>query len=275
MADGKTRGEFQFDDAIVVASHPRSGTHLVIDLLRRQFSCCESPPAFSPLGREPYGNLDQLVSESAATSDREIARIAKAARPLLKTHRRPDFFARCQYTAPIVPQRMEFARQVMARAPKIYVYRSVSDVMRSLFLMTYPNAEVPFGQFIREVRGPWSRVGWWAVHLVEWMRAERTHLVFYDELLREPKAVVTRLGEFIGEEPLMRSPILPQAPSSPHLERLQKLLLLRRESTALMSFGKRPAAVRTMPEDLVFMRQEATRVDPGLPGLPDGASRPA
>jgi len=273
MGDGKSRGEFQFDDAIVVASHPRSGTHLVIDVLRRQFPCCESPRAFAPAGQEPYGNLDLLVSQSAATADREIARIAKTARPLLKTHRRPDFFARCQYTAAVVPERVDFAEQVMARAAKICVYRSVSDVMRSLFLMTYPNADAAFGQFIREVRGPRSRVGWWAMHLAEWMHAERTHLVFYDELLREPETVVTSLGEFIGEEPLMRSPILPPAPSSPHLERLKKLLLLRRDSTALMSYGKRP--VRVMPEDLAFMRQEAIRIDAGLPGLPDGALKSA
>lgn len=270
----RSRDDFHVNGAIVVASHPRSGTHLVIDLLRRQFPPCEPARTQFLLGREPYWNLDELFSGSGATAERQISRMASVARPVLKTHRRPDFAARCQYTNEIVPERATFAHAVMARATKIYIYRPVFNVMTSLYVMVHPQGEIPFTAFIREMRGPWSRVGWWAMHLSEWMRAERTLLVSYDELMRDSAVVLSRLGEFIGEKPLMRLPVLPRRPSSIHLERLRKLVPLRRDSTALMSYSRHTVCVRPTSEDLTFMREDAMRIDPRLPGLPDADFAP-
>jgi len=260
------RAEFFIDGAIVVASHPRSGTHLVMDLLRRQFPSCEPPRRQFFLGN-PYWNLDEIVCETTVATERGIARMAYTDRPVLKTHRRPDFFANCQYTRSVAPERASFAHEVMMRAAKIYVYRSVPNVMKSLYAMVHPSGGVPFGSFIREVRGPWSRVGWWATHLSEWMRAEHTLLVCYEELMRNPVSSVRRLADFVGEEALMRVPVLPQPPSSLYLERFRKLLSLRRESTALMFYGKKTATIRPSLADLDFMREEAMRIDPRLTGL--------
>lgn len=190
-------------------------------------------------------------------------------RPLLKTHRRPDFFANCQYTMNVVPERRWFAHEVMTRAAKIYIYRSVPDVMKSLYAMVHPAGDVPFSCFIREVRGPWSRVGWWAMHLFEWMQAERTLLMSYEELVRDPATAVRSIAEFVGETPLMRLPVLPKPPSSLYMQRLRKLLPLRRDSTALMHCGKQRTPISLCLEDLKFMRAEAMRVEPRLPGFPE------
>src|SRR6516164_1522873 len=93
--------ESSIDAAIVVASHPRSGTHLVMDLLRRHFSRCEPPRSRFFLG-DPYWNLDEIVSASGAAMELKIGRMVDVGRPVLKTHRRPDFFANCQFTRDIV-----------------------------------------------------------------------------------------------------------------------------------------------------------------------------
>jgi hypothetical protein len=261
------RDRFSVDSAIIVASHPRSGTHLVIDLLRRQFPNCEPSRSQFFLG-DPYWNFDEIVSTSGGATERKIARMGDVGRPVLKTHRRPDYFANCQFTNSILPERTGFAREVMMRAARIYVYRSALAVMKSLYAMGCRTGEVPFSSFIREVRGPWSRVGWWAAHLSEWRRTEGTLLISYEELVRDPASAVGQIAKFIGETPLMRLPVLPRSPVSPYLERLRKLLPMRRESTALMTYGKQAPRIRLSPEDLEFMREEAMRIDPLLSELP-------
>lgn len=250
--------------SIVVASHPRSGTHLVIDLLRRQFPQCAPPRTRLLLGREPYWNLDELLSVAGRQGVREIARMADVGRAVLKTHRRPDFFAPCQFTNPVLPEHAAFVRSIMARAAKIYVYRSVADTMKSLYAFVCPKREVPFATFIREIRGPWDRVGWWAMHVGEWSEAQRTLLVSYDTLLRDPEATLLRIAAFVGETPLMRTPILPRAPSSANAQRLKRILALHRESTAFMSYGSRRDEIRPTEDDLAFMRGETEGMDAGL-----------
>lgn len=261
--------------AVVVASHPRSGTHLVIDLLRRQFPSCEPPRDQWSFGRDPYWNLDELFSSPAPEIDREIERLAYVARPLLKTHRRPDFFASCQYTNPVVPEREALAGAVMTNAAMIFVYRNVVDVMMSLYAMVDPQRTVPFDRFIREVRGPLSRVGWWARHLAEWRKAERTLLVSYEGLLRDPARELERLAAFLGEMPSGRSPILPGRPSSNLVERFKRLLRIRRESTALGSHTVRSDKPVLSESDRAFIREEIARIDTDIAAtIPaDGQSR--
>lgn len=182
---------------IVVASHPRSGTHLIIDLLRRQFVGCAPSGLRMPFADVPYWNLDDLVSTAGAQIDREIVRLDAVRRPIFKTHRRPDFFANCQYTSQVIPERMAFTSAVKDSAVHIFVYRDVIAVMKSLYSMVEPEGGASFGAFIREVRGPLSRVGWWARHLVEWRNAERTLTVAYAALLRDPAAEIERIGRFL------------------------------------------------------------------------------
>jgi len=253
--------------AIVVASHPRSGTHLVIDLLRRQFPACEPARGHLSAGGDPYWNLDELLSSSAPGIDREIERLCQVARPLLKTHRRPDFFANCQYTSPVLSEREAFARMLMSRAATIFVHRNVVDVMISLYAMVDPQRTVPFERFIREVRGPLSRLGWWARHLAEWRQAERTLLVSYEELLHDPARELGRIAAFLGEMPVGRAPILPGRPASTWVERTKRLLRMRRESTALGSHKVRSDRPVLSERDMAFIGEEIARVDPALAAM--------
>ena len=249
--------------AIVVASHPRSGTHLMIDLLRRQFRCCQPVKGGWFSGNLLYWNLDELLSESDSRAERSLLSSSQVTRPILKTHRRPDFFAPCQFTSAVREERGAYARTLMAGASKIYMYRPVIKVLTSLYAMSHPTSEVPFSAFIRELRGPWSRPKWWAVHLSEWMRASRTIVVSYDEALSNPESSVQRIADFLGEPALNRSPLLPNPPSSATVERLKRYLNLHRESTALMSYTK--PSVLPSTGDLEFVRDEIREIDPSLP----------
>jgi hypothetical protein len=72
---------------IIVASHPRSGTHLLIDCLRLNFAECHSWKY--PLERinRLYLSWASLCGEAPHLTDRASARtLARVARPLVKTH---------------------------------------------------------------------------------------------------------------------------------------------------------------------------------------------
>ena len=72
---------------IVIASHPRSGTHLTIDLLRKQFAECKSWKMPGELLDRLYFALESFapkfnpLSESAALNI-----LQRATRPIIKTH---------------------------------------------------------------------------------------------------------------------------------------------------------------------------------------------
>lgn len=78
---------------IIVASHPRSGTHLTMDLLRKQFPVCATY-------KFPTQSLDQLYLALEALSAppresiseaRALKILKKSQRPIIKTHACPTF----------------------------------------------------------------------------------------------------------------------------------------------------------------------------------------
>lgn len=76
---------------ILVASHPRSGTHLALDLLRKQFPVCASYKLPGQTLDRLYLALEALsapanqsISESTA-----LKILSKSSRPLTKTHSDP------------------------------------------------------------------------------------------------------------------------------------------------------------------------------------------
>lgn len=95
MATLNTNNKTNFKDIgkpILIASHPRSGTHLTIDLLRKQFLECKSWKQLGePLDRlyfalESFAPLNNPLSEDIALNI-----LSRAKRPIIKTHCDPQF----------------------------------------------------------------------------------------------------------------------------------------------------------------------------------------
>jgi hypothetical protein len=184
---------------LVVASHMRSGTHLTIDLLRR------NAPAVSAR----YLNLDRLMPDhgeplSLADFERELAR--RGDWPVLKTHApaAPGWF-------PAADPRSARAAALLAAARVVYVVRDGRDVLVSLYHYMRRYSERVRGQsfetFLRDrddffqacpAFAGLDRVGAWARHVEGWLLEPRATVVRYEDLLArlEPtlRGALARLG---------------------------------------------------------------------------------
>jgi hypothetical protein len=169
---------------LVVASHMRSGTHLTIDLLRR------NAPAVSAR----YLNLDRLMEGhgeplALAAFERELAR--RGSTPVLKTHTpaAPGWF-------PGSDERSARAAELLARSRLVYVVRDGRDVLVSLFHYMRRYSQRVRGQsfehFLRDRDDFFQacpafegldRVGAWALHVEGWLADPRAVVIRYEDLV--------------------------------------------------------------------------------------------
>lgn len=193
---------------IVVASFPRSGTHLTIDFLRRNFAACK-------IRKRPWGYLDNLYSNLdrlspaiawGQTPQEAVEIMGRCARPIVKTHAFPDFRRFMPGYMEMGEVGEEFGRAMCTRAKVIYVMRDVRDVACSQHL--WARGDLSGGPedlraFVRESgdRGL-TLPQQWQEHAAAWRAETGTFMLQFEQIVREPEETVRRLAEFIGEEPL-------------------------------------------------------------------------
>ena len=184
---------------VLVASHRRSGTHLTLDLIRRNFPACM--PRMLPLENphDSYLNLDRFeAGHPVACGEREALRIlSKARRPLLKTHSEPGYDA-------VDPARRPFLEGLLAKAKTIYVWRDGKKVMCSMWTWRRvfdPAARVPFSEFIRQTddRGR-SRVRVWGEHVSAWRAQPGVLVVDFERIVRDTHTLIEEIASFNPEQ---------------------------------------------------------------------------
>ncbi len=226
---------------IVVASHPRSGTHLTLDTFRRQFRECRSWKYWGePLDRL-YLNLESLMRREGALGEAAARRILRrAARPLVKTHALPG------YRAFYLPDEHHdlpaaWVEWLGREASVCYVYRDGRDVMCSYHLYMKGHdaaAYCSIGEFMRQRHGGASRVRAWADHVRAWLALPGVHAVA-----------------------LVGQPWLPAPPTSLWALRRARLLSRRPETTAVRCHPPTERLERWReaftPEDRAFFHAEA------------------
>lgn len=207
---------------VIVASHRRSGTHLMLDLLRRQFPACCPPFRF---GVNPhrylYFVLDRLrYDHQHHTGVESFDRVvASTPMPLLKTHASPDFSG-CSADA------QARCRAALDHGVAIYCVRDVRAVLASLHsfeAVTDPAARTAFSEYIyKEIDGkPLPRV--WADHVRSWTESGTgCHVVKFEDIVADPDATLEHLSAVLGQDPLGVQPILP-----PKLRHRQRLWIAR------------------------------------------------
>jgi len=257
---------------IVVASHPRSGTHLTIDFLRRQFAACDARKLPGESSSALYLNLDQWIQKGSRRSLSEqaaLARLARARRPIVKTHMlfAGDQLYRAsgeQVESDELPA--EWRRWLAEQATWIYVVRDGRDVMASyhLFKQTHRPAlrDVDFPAFLRQKVNGERRARLWARHVEAWMERSNVHVIRLEEILGRPDEAVVRLAQAIEEEPRQRTPLVPRKAGTSALARLRSRLATRPESTAVLGRfdGREPARWR---ESLDTAERERFHYDAG------------
>lgn len=189
--------------AIVVASHRRSGTHLLIDSLRNNVRDVAAD----------YLNVDHIQPDHPqhmplAEFDRRLRSTSGIA--IVKTHALPDGDGWKD------PAAREYLVRLLAELPTIYVYRDGRDVLTSLYhyIGAYEPrvAATPFGEFIRatytaeEAHGL-NRTAFWQRHVLAWLDHGPTATVSYERLRHDVGGALGAIAGDVGFE--MRSRVTP------------------------------------------------------------------
>lgn len=114
---------------VVIMSYPRSGTHFLIDVLRRNFAEFAYNPPIWASAEQLYYNLDREVLDGPAWSTASISR----PNLLVKTHR-----------LPFSPQLEDRLVEICAGRPMkvLTPYRPISDIAKSYHRYVAPETEI-------------------------------------------------------------------------------------------------------------------------------------
>ena len=244
---------------IVVASHPRSGTHLLIDTLRRQFEACRSWKWPGERLDRLYCNIDELPGDGLLDESTARRILRRTDRPLVKTHAWPGYQDGFLDTHRGGLDRA-WVDWLDETATIFYVYRDGRDVLCSyqLFRRSFdPDARGPIGEFLRGTEGDTNRVRRWADHVRAWRDRPDVHLVQFEALLDDPVPILQDIGETIGEPPRMKEPLLPQPFESIWESRWARLFAMRPESTAIINGESQDWKETFTADDRAFFQEEA------------------
>jgi hypothetical protein len=253
---------------IVILSHPRSGTHLVLDLLRKQFDECRTWKKLGERMNRLYVPLEAIGSTwRSGRMDEHEARelLARVSRPLIKTHWIPA----CGDCA--VPAGLDRGQPpanwtdwLRCRADWVYVVRDGRDVMCSYhpFRASYDaSARTCLSDFLRTSIEGRSLVRLWADHVRLSLTSIKPLVLKYEDVLAYPRHALETLSVALHLVPRGVLPLLPAKPHSVWRHRLQRWLSRRPESSAVVA---RYGAMRVerwreafTPEDRRFFHAEA------------------
>lgn len=245
---------------VVVASHPRSGTHLLMDVLRRQFEACRAWKWPGERLDRLYCSIDELNASRGRLDEQTAHRILeRTRRPLVKTHAWPG------YQDPFLSMHHDglddaWTDWLDERGTVFYVYRDGRDVLCSYQLFRQkldPDAEGPIGAFLRQTENGSTRVRRWARHVRRWHDTSGVHMVQFERLLGQPETIIDELGNVLGLDPEWRDPLLPRPFRSIWESRWARLAQMRPESTAIINGDKKDWPECFTADDRAFFHEEA------------------
>ncbi len=193
---------------IVIATHPRSGTHLTIDLLRKQFQECQSWLWFGETLHHSYLNLDHLAQNcSPNISQKEaLSILCRAKRPIIKTHALPGFNE-------LGDENKEFVNNLMQNADVYYVVRDGRDVICSVYLWMQnfdPKTRCSLSEFLRQEENGMSRPKVWAHHVLSWLNEPKINLLRFEQIIKDTPNILSNISQKLGLKPLYVEALLPK-----------------------------------------------------------------
>ena len=217
---------------IVVASHMRSGTHLMIDLLRRQFAVCRSWKWPGEPNDMLYLPLDVVTHPAEDWSEARVLTVLhRAKRPVLKTHWTLPDLADLRAHQPAV------ADWIDSEGTFLHVVRNPFTVLASQWAWDCSLRSLPPGQTKPDLAWIESTIGYWTHHHQVWSRRENTTVFRYEDIVSDPRGTVARLSALLGEEAILRQPLLPGKLRGPWHSRWNRLAGIRPESTEILTRG--------------------------------------
>jgi len=180
---------------ILISSHRRSGTHWVIDLIRKNFIQVN----------KKFENIDRLLpSHEENLSIEEIENIINSSeqKMILKTHM-------TAILSPFERNSPEFlyVKSILEKSKIIYVLRDGRDVLVSLYyyLNTYrKDIQGEFSNFLITLNdfdwifGNLNRIEYWKLHIEGWKNVNNILVVTYEEIAENSLNVLFRISNFLG-----------------------------------------------------------------------------
>lgn len=214
MPGGVNDSEFNFimnnslSRPLIVASHRRSGTHMTIDFLRRQFPETRVRKLPMKAMDRLYLNLDALVNEfhPRSVTGREARNIlSRASLPIVKTHQDYIEFRDC-----LKCDRLDAV--IDSNTPVIYVVRDFRNLVCSL--QAYQkgfdeSAFVPLGEYVLQTDGRGrTRINQWKDHVESWMKCEHALFIRYEDVFMKPEQELSRIEDYLKIKAQMHQPYI-------------------------------------------------------------------
>ncbi len=213
-------------NTILVSSHRRSGTHFLIDSLRKNIPGADFPNhAFLPADF----NIGSLFSKSEHVYRIFQRQLDRNGPIIVKSHLLPE---ECNPTRP----RDKFEsliKSIFNESRKLYISRDGRDVLISLFKFLKPRST--FSEFIREpndhivheIRTPQpyddNRVAYWSYHVDQWKQVDGIMHLSFGELKQDFQTTLSSVLGFL-EIPHVDSIEIPQLPKNLVWHRILKKL---------------------------------------------------
>lgn len=190
-------------DPVVLFTLGRSGTHLVLDILRHQFR------AFSAWKwpGEPAHHL-YFVPEHVTDSHCSPGRVAR----VLGHSRRPIVLTHCwdRVLPTLAATQSEIAAWLANRASVIFIVRDPRYVFPKMFAMLSMHYEELGGRGVMPDPDTFivQQAQHWVIHTDAIASTPRALTLHFETLLADPSGQIARLGAFLTETPRMREPLL-------------------------------------------------------------------
>lgn len=186
-------------NTILVSSHRRSGTHFLIDSLRKNISGSEFP---NHRHLPADFNIGSLFSKQEKVYTIFKKLLLGKGPVIIKSHLLPEE----SYFPTPQDKYEDLINEIFIQSKKLYISRDGKDVLISLY--KYLKSESPFGEFIREpndhivheVRSSqdfdMNRVSYWSYHVNQWQRQNAVYFLRFEDLIKD---FDTTMGQMLGE----------------------------------------------------------------------------
>lgn len=247
----------KISQCLIIATHPRSGTHFTIDLLRKQFREFQGRIRFAETLHHSYLDLDHLmrVNQPYVSESQAIDLLSRPSIPLVKTHSLPLTIKHGAENSPVT-------KQIQHTANIYYIVRDGRDVLCSVY--RWKNAQCSLAEFIRQQENGMSRPKQWANHVLSWLNESKVHLRRFEDICHTPNTFLEEIAREYNISPLWIDPLFPRRRQTDSRWEDYCLRLTRRlESTTIVGRhqGKPPKWQQALTcEDRAFFHQEAGQV---------------
>ena len=241
-------------NTILVSSHRRSGTHFLIDSLRKNISDAEFPnhrhlPADFNLG-SLYSKSEKVYSV--------FTKLINTGKPvIIKSHLLPE---ECHLASPR-DKHEELIKEIFIRSKKMYIARDGKDVLMSLYKYLKPVCS--FSEFIRESNDhiikelrsaqefDSNRVAYWSYHINQWRLEETVKQIHFSDLMNNFKPTMSDILEFF-DYPLPKTIERPAIPRNILWHGIQKKLNHFGLAPLPESSSVQPNKVKKLPKRTYF-----------------------